>query len=145
MLKCEHEGRLDAPEYQDAVLELYSRHLRRASPYDPERSRREFQEIAAPYLEDIGPAYALWGPHEFMGTGEESEFDIVERLPEITAPALVLCGFYDELSPSLSRTLADGLAENEYVIFGNASHMTILEKEADLYLACIRDWLDRHP
>ncbi len=28
-------------------------------------------------------------------------------------------------------------------MFGNASHLTILEKEAELYLACIRDFLAR--
>ena len=29
-------------------------------------------------------------------------------------------------------------------MFGNASHITILEKDAELYLACIRDFLARH-
>ncbi len=144
MLKHEHEDDLDAPEYLAAVLELNSRHLRRSSPYEPERSRREFAEIEARYMGDIGPAYALWGPHEFKGTGPQAFFDISGRLGEIAVPALILCGWYDELSPKrCSRTLADGIADNEFVVFGNASHITILEKEADLYLACIRDFLGR--
>ena len=59
-------------------------------------------------------------------------------------PALVLCGFYDELTPTrCSRPLADGIADTEFVIFGNSSHMTILEKEAENYLAVIRDFLQR--
>ena len=144
MLRHEHEDDLQAPEYLDAVLELNSRHPWRSSPYDPERSRREFAEIEAKYLSDIGPAYALWGPHEFRGTGPQAHFDISDRLGEIGVPALILCGWYDELSPSrCSRPLADGIADNEFVVFGNASHITILEKEADLYLACIRDFLER--
>jgi proline iminopeptidase len=143
MLKHEHEGSLDDPEYLDAVLELNSRHLRRSSPYEPARSRREFEEIARPYLE-TGPAYALWGPHEFKGTGPQAFFDISHRLGEIAVPALILCGWYDELSPKrCSRTLADGIADNEFVVFGNSSHITILEKEAELYLASIRDFLER--
>ena len=143
MLKHEHEGNLDDPEYLDAVLELNSRHLRRSSPYEPARSRREFEEIARPYLE-TGPAYALWGPHEFKGTGPQAFFDISHRLGEIAVPALILCGWYDELSPKrCSRTLADGIADNEFVVFGNSSHITILEKEAELYLASIRDFLGR--
>ena len=84
MLRHEHADDLDAPEYLDAVLELNSRHLRRSSPYDPEtlaagvpaRSRRR-------YMADIGPAYALWGPHEFKGTGPQAFFDISGRLGEI--------------------------------------------------------------
>ena len=145
MLKHEHAGTLDDPAYHDAVLELNSRHLRRSTPYDPERSRREFQEIVDPLLSDLGPAYALWGPHEFMGTGPEADFDAVDRLQEIRVAALVVCGWYDELTPwRCSRPLADGIADSEFVILGNASHLTILEKEADLYLAVIRDFLDRH-
>ncbi len=144
MLRHEQEDDLDAPEYLDAVLELNSRHLRRSSPYEPERSRREFQEIAAPLMADTGPAYALWGPHEFKGTGPQAFFDISHRLGEIAVPALILCGWYDELSPKrCSRTLADGIADNEFVVFGNSSHITILEKEAELYLAAIRDFLER--
>jgi pimeloyl-ACP methyl ester carboxylesterase len=109
-----------------------------------ETSRREFQEIAEPYLVDTGPAYALWGPHEFKGTGPEAYFDISDRLGEISIPALILCGWYDELFPKrCSRTLADGIADNEFVVFGNASHLTILEGEAELSLTCIRDLLKR--
>jgi pimeloyl-ACP methyl ester carboxylesterase len=41
------------------------------------------------------------------------------------------------------RTLADGIPDNEFVIFGNSSHCTILEKEADVYLDVIRSFLRR--
>jgi proline iminopeptidase len=144
MLRHEQAGTLDDPEYQDAVLELNSRYLRRSSPYDPQRSRAEFASIAAEYLDDIGPAYALWGPHEFMGTGPQAHFDISDRLGEIAVPALILCGWYDELTPQrCSRPLADGIPDNEFVVFANSSHLTILEKEAEVYLAVIRDFVQR--
>jgi proline iminopeptidase len=144
MLRRELDDDLDAADYQEAVLELNSRHLRRSTPYDPEISRREFQEIVAPRMSDTGPAYALWGPHEFRGTGPQAYFDISGRLGEIRVPALVVCGWFDELSPKrCSRPLADGIADTEFVVFGNSSHLTILEKEADAYLAVIRDFLQR--
>jgi L-proline amide hydrolase len=144
MLRHEHAGTLDDPAYRDAVLELNSRYLRRSTPYDPERSRAEFQAIEAEYMAEIGPAYALWGPHEFMGTGPQAHFDISDRLGEIAVPALVLCGWYDELTPRrCSRPLAAGIPDTEFVVFGNSSHMTILEKEAEAYLAVIRDFLQR--
>jgi proline iminopeptidase len=144
MLRHEHAGTLDDPEYQDAVLELNSRYLRRSSPYDRDRSRAEFTEMAAEYMAEIGPAYTLWGPHEFMGTGPQAHFDVTDRLGEIAVPALILCGWYDELTPQrCSRPLATGISDNEFVVFGNSSHMVILEKEAETYLAVIRDFLQR--
>ena len=93
-------ARWTSAEYQDAVAELYARYLYRSAPYSSVRSREEFEAIAAEYMPEMGPAYALWGPHEFMGTGPEAHFDISDRLGEITVPTLVLCGWYDELTPS---------------------------------------------
>ena len=141
------EGRLEVENgYQIAyrIFGMYCRHLWRSSSSDKETARREFAEVSRRFLEDTGPAYALWGPHEFRGSGPQAYFDISHRLGEISVPALILCGWYDELSPErCSRPLADGIADNEYVIFGNSSHLTILEKEGDSYLAVIRDFLRR--
>jgi proline iminopeptidase len=145
MLRHEHAGTMDDPEYQDAVAELYARYLYRSSPYDAARSRAEFAEIAAEFMPDIGPAYALWGPHEFMGTGPEAHFDVSDRLGEISVPTLVLCGWYDELTPErCSRPLAEGIGDSEFVVFGTSSHLTIFENESEPYLAVIRDFLERH-
>jgi proline iminopeptidase len=145
MLKHENAGTLEDPEYQDAVAELYARYLYRSSPYDSARSRAELETLAAEYMPEMGPAYALWGPHEFMGTGPEAYYDCTDRLPEITAPALVVCGWYDELTPRrCSRPLADGIADSEFVVFGKSSHLTIFENESEPYLAVIRDFLERH-
>lgn len=145
MLAHEHADTLDDPEYKDALVELYSRHFRRATPYERERSRAEWQEVEQRYFADVGPVYnALWGPHEFKATGPLGAFDVSDRLHEIRVPALVLCGGHDSLTAErCSRPLAEGIADTEFVIFGSSSHLTILEKEADLYLATIRDFLVR--
>lgn len=144
MLRHEGAGTLDDPEYLDAVAELYARHVFRTSPYDAEASRAGLKKIDEQYFPAMGPAYALWGPHEFMGTGPQAHYDITDRLPEIAVPALIVCGWFDELTPErCSRPLAEGIPDNEYVVFGNSSHLTILEKEAEAYLAVIRDFLQR--
>jgi L-proline amide hydrolase len=145
MLRHEGAGTLDDPEYQDAVAELYARYLYRTTPYDPARSRAELAALTAEYMPEMGPAYALWGPHEFMGTGPQAHFDCTDRLGEIRVPALVVCGWYDELTPArCSRPLSDGIAGSEFVVFGNSSHLTIFEHESEPYLAVIRDFLERH-
>jgi proline iminopeptidase len=145
MLRREALGDTDAPDYQDALRTLYARHFRRSTPYDDVRSRQEWDEIMAPRLGDLGPAYyAMWGPHEFLCTGAMGEFDVVERLGEIGVPTLVLCGLYDELTLACHRTLADGIRDSELLVFGQSSHSILLEQERPSYLAAIRGFLERH-
>ena len=91
MLRHEGAGTLEDPEYLDAVAELYARYVYRSSPYDAATSRAELEELTAKYFPAMGPAYALWGPHEFMGTGPQAHFDITDRLGEIAVPALIVC------------------------------------------------------
>jgi proline iminopeptidase len=143
MLMSEGKGDVESDEYQAMVKQLYARHLRRATPFEIERSLREFEEIMVPLM-DLGPAYfAMWGPHEFLLTGTLANWDVTERLGEIAVPALILCGWYDEVDLRCHRILADGIPDNEFVIFGNSSHVTILEKEGDAYLAVVRDFVRR--
>ncbi len=97
-----------------------------------------------PLMDNIGPAYfAMWGPHEFLLAGTLADWDVTDRLGEISAPTLILCGWYDEVDIPCHRILADGISDNEFVIFGNSSHCTILEKEGDAYLAVVRDFVRR--
>ena len=82
-------------------MQLYARHLRRSTPFEIERSIREFQEIMVPLM-DLGPAYfEMWGPHEFLLTGTLADWDVTDRLGEIEAPALIVCGWYDEVRHTL--------------------------------------------
>jgi proline iminopeptidase len=135
----------DHPDYQAAVHQLYARHLRRATPFEIDRSLAELEELVLPLLDDVGDAYGvMWGPHEFLCNGSLLTWDVTERLAEIDQPTLILCGYYDELTVEMHRRMSERIRDNEFVIFGNASHLTILEKEADAYLAVIRDFVHRH-
>ena len=142
MLKHEYEATMDDPEYQDAVLELNSRPPAPIVTLRPGAVAGRIRRHRAGVHGRPRACLRVVGPHEFMGTGPEAHFDISDRLGEITVPTLILCGWYDELTPTrCHRPLANGIADNEFVVFGNSSHLTILEKEADLYLAVIRDFL----
>lgn len=144
LVRREGAGDYASPEYLECVNELYARHLRRSAPFDPERSLAELKEHVLPLFADIGPAYGvMWGPNEFVCVGSLLDWDVTERLGEIRVPTLILCGWYDELVVEGHRTMADRIPDNEFVIFGNSSHLTILEQEADAYLAVIRDFVDR--
>jgi proline iminopeptidase len=144
MIAYEARGDFESPDYKELTMQLFARHLRRTTPFEYERSVEEFDEIMTPLMSTLGPAYFhMWGPHEFLLTGTLADWDVTDRLGEIQAPALILCGWYDELDIRCHRILAERLADNEFVIFGNSSHCTILEKEGDAYLAVIRDFVRR--
>jgi len=58
-----------------------------------------------------------------------NNFDIRDRLAEITLPALVLCGSEDRLTPlKFSRYLADHLTGSVYAEIPAAGHMVMLEQ-----------------
>ena len=144
MLKYEGAGDFENPEMLELVWEFYARFVRRSTPFERERSLKECKEALEPVFSDIGPAYQImWGPFEFLPTGTLLEWDVTDRLGEIGVPALIVCGWYDEAHPACHRTLAQAIPDNEFVIFGNSSHCTILEKEADAYLGLIKDFVAR--
>jgi pimeloyl-ACP methyl ester carboxylesterase len=130
----------DQSEAGRALLDLYASHGRRCFPFDLERSRREYVELITPLEEDLGPAYeVMWGPSEFSPTGVLRDWDVTDRLPEISAPVLVTCGAYDELTPnSCHRPIVEGLSDARWLILGQSSHMIFHESEADLVLSAIR-------
>jgi proline iminopeptidase len=133
------------PEYLDAVHRVYARHFRRSSPFDPDVSLAELRADVLPHLGDLGRPYdVMWGPNEFVCNGNLLEWDVTDRLGEIAVPVLIVAGWHDIVSVDAHRAIAERVPDNEFVIFGNASHALLLEKDADLYLAVVRDFVRRH-
>lgn len=144
LIRHEAAGTTDDSDYQAVVTRLYATHLRRSHPYDLQRSRAEYEERIAPLLEDLGPPYkAMWGQHEFLCSGSLLTWDVSDRLGEIAAPTLILCGLHDELGVSLHQTMADAIPDNEFVIFGNSSHLPFHEREREAYLDVVRGFVRR--
>jgi proline iminopeptidase len=144
MIKHESLGDYEHPDYDAAVRVLYSRHLRRSTPFEPEQSLRELNELVMPQLGELSDVYRkMWGPNEFMCSGTLLDWDVTERIASIAVPTLIVCGFHDEVSLDCHRTLARLIPDNEFVIFGNSSHILTQEKEGDAYLGVIRHFVDR--
>jgi pimeloyl-ACP methyl ester carboxylesterase len=56
-------------------------------------------------------------------------FNVMDRLGEITAPAFVLCGFQDHLTPSkYSVYLRDRIARSVLHLVEGAGHMVMVER-----------------
>lgn len=57
-----------------------------------------------------------------------AEFDVRDRLPEITAPVLAIAGEHDKPTPPDSlRTIADGVPHGRLVVLGGVAHLAPAE------------------
>jgi pimeloyl-ACP methyl ester carboxylesterase len=70
-----------------------------------------------------------------------NEFDLTERLGEIKAPTLVLCGSDDQLTPlRSSQFLAGAIPDASLKVIPQAGHMVMLEKPNEVAFA-LQDYL----
>ncbi len=72
-------------------------------------------------------------------------YNVVDRLPAITTPSLVLAGRDDFICPpSQAERIARGLPNAECVIFEESGHFPFVE-EPSAFFATVHDWLRRNP
>jgi proline-specific peptidase len=133
----EHEtaGTMESPEYADATMEFYRRHVCRVWPF-PDYVQKTFDDLATDvYL-------TMQGPNEFVITGTLAAWDITGRLGEIRIPTLVTSGRHDECTPRIAEAVHRGIPRSEWVLFEESSHMAFVE-ETDRYLDVLDDFLSR--
>lgn len=136
MHRHEADGTLDHPEYQAAITILNYRHVCR------------LQEWPAPLKRSLDrwnmTVYgAMQGPNEFTFTGNYSAWSRLAEMHRITAPALITCGFHDELTPACSAKMMQALPNAEIKVFQNSAHMPFFE-EPESYAEVLLGFLDRH-
>jgi proline-specific peptidase len=137
LLKHEAAGTTAHPEYQDAMLVFYRRHVCRADPW-PTCVVRTFEK-----LEQNPEVYhTMNGPSEFHVTGTLKDWNVIDRLGEIRVPTLVTSGEYDEATPAISQTVHRGIPDSELVIFKDCSHVAFVEKPDD-YMRVLNDFVNR--
>jgi L-proline amide hydrolase len=85
---------------------------------------------------------AMWGPSEFIATGNLRDWDVTSRLGEIRIPTLITSGRHDEATPVQMSLLRDGIAGSEWVVFEHSAHAA-LHEEPDRYLGVLERFLDR--
>ncbi len=139
LLRHEEAGTTDDPEYEEACMAFYVRHVCRV-PF-PECVRRSFGQIANQvYL-------TMNGPSEFHVIGHMRDWDITARLPEIDRPTLVTSGRYDEATPAIAETVHRGIPGSQWQVFEESSHLAHVEEpEAyraalDAFMTQVEGWL----
>lgn len=137
LLKHEAAGTTSDGEYQEAMLVFYRRHVCRADPW-PDCVTRTFAR-----LEQNPEVYnTMNGPSEFFVTGTLRDWNITKRLPEIRVPTLVISGEFDEATPTINRTVHEGIAGSESEILDGCSHTAFVERPDD-YMRILGRFLSR--
>ncbi|MBI4280329.1 MAG: proline iminopeptidase-family hydrolase [Armatimonadetes bacterium] len=126
---------MESEDYQAATMQYYMRHVCRIDPWPGPLQRT----VAGAGL----PVYnTMWGPSEFLVTGNLSAYDRTGRLREITLPTLVTCGRHDEATPETTARYASLIPGSELAVFDDSAHMPHLEETAR-FLQVVRDFLAR--
>ena len=133
----EEAGTTASPEYEEACMVFYKRHVCRADEW-PECVLRSFE-----FIERHGLVYrTMNGPSEFHVTGTLKTWSVIHRLGDIRVPTLVVTGEYDEATPAINRTVSKGIPGAESVIYPNASHMAHVE-DTDGYVRLLDRFFSR--
>lgn len=67
----------------------------------------------------------MWGPTEFTATGTLKNYDIIDKLKNVTVPTLFITGEFDEARPSTVRSFEKMVAGSKTVVVKNAGHSTM--------------------
>jgi proline-specific peptidase len=120
----EASGFISCPEYQAAILGFYREHFCRLDPW-PDSLERSFAEAGhLVYL-------TMNGPSEFTVTGTLRNWDVMDRLTEITVPTLLVGGRYDECRPSHLEEMHRRMPCSQLAIMEDASHLCFAERPAE--------------
>lgn len=133
----EDAGTTDSAEYRAASDVFYARHVCRVQPM-PAEVARTFAAIDA----DPTVYHAMNGPTEFHVIGSMRDWTIIDRLSRIQVPTLLISGRYDEATPATVQPFADGIADVQWQIFEQSSHMPHVE-ERDACMACVARFLEQ--
>jgi proline-specific peptidase len=134
ILELGARGEYGRPEYHEATMEFYRRHLCRLDPW-PEAMQRSADELA-----DNQVYLTMNGPTEWDVIGTLRDWDRSTDLHRISAPTLVTCGRYDEITPACSETIRDGIPGSRMVVFEQSAHCAHLE-ERELYASVVEEFL----
>jgi proline-specific peptidase len=123
----------DADQYRVAALAFYKRHLCRLEPWPA-----SLEEAYASWGDAV--YRTMWGPSEFLPEGNLRDFEAVERLAELSVPALFACGRHDEITPEATEAYRSATPGAELAVFERSAHVPHLE-EPDEFLRVVRQFL----
>ena len=134
----EADGTVTHPEYLEATEVFYSRHVCRVAPTPEDLIDSENQMEAEPTV-----YHTMNGPNEFHVIGTLRHWTVIDRLPAVAVPTLVVAGEFDEATPATWQPFLDLIPGAAGHVFPGASHCTHLE-QPDQFRAIIARFLNQN-
>ena len=131
--RAESSGDYSHDNYRAAKKAWAKRYLCRATPYPARLALADKHMNAAIYTH-------MWGPSEFSCTGILQDWDVSDRLGEITVPTLLTSGSHDEFTPVLQEQMRGAITGSRWIQFADSAHLAMVE-EPNRYLQEIDDFL----
>ena len=132
----EHEqaGTTDSDEYKAASEVFNERHVS-GGP----RGKQPDACNGAPWSQFVYEY--MWGPTEFHATGTLIDFDVTDRLHEISVPVLFIAGQFDEARPERVAEFQKLIPGSKLTVILDAAHGT-LGKKPEEYRNVLESFLD---
>jgi L-proline amide hydrolase len=137
IIKHEEAGTTDQPEYMEAAMKFYDRHVIRI-PMPP-----DIVEIFDEALANQNVYNSMWGPSELMCNGTLAGHVVTNRLDKIKVPTLIISGKYDECTPTTAKAYLNGISGSRWELFEESSHLSYVE-EAAKYQRVLNEFLELH-
>jgi proline-specific peptidase len=132
----EAAGTTYTSEYQDAIRTWNETYLCRVRPW-PAELLQAFANMGSDVFE------TMFGPSDFHIVGTIRDWDVFDRLTEITLPTLILAGRYDECVPEHMWDMHQRIAGSRYELFESSAHMPFIE-QPEKFDRVMRDFLRLH-
>lgn len=123
LARHEAAGSTDSQEYFGATMAFYERYVCRVKPLP--------KDVTATLIElysDPTVYHAMNGPSEFHVIGSLRDWTIVDRLPYVAVPTLLITGRYDEVTEAAARPFYDRIPDADWTVFNSSSHMPHVEE-----------------
>ncbi len=135
--RAEASGDFSSPAYLAADARYMALHCASApAPDSPECLRRPKRAGTESYR-------TAWGPNEYTPTGTLKDFDVLDQLPGIGTPALIISGTDDLCTPLIAKTMLDALPNARWELMEGCRHMCFAD-DNPRYTAILRGWLRAH-
>lgn len=132
----EAAGTTYSAEYQAAIRTWNETYLCRVRPW-PTELEEAFRTMGTDVFE------TMFGPSDFHIVGTIRDWDVFDRLGEITLPTMVLAGRFDECVPEHAWEMHQRIPGSRFELFESSAHMPFIE-EPDKFDSVMRDFLRAH-